>query len=229
MGIRPMDEYRGYQTKITPVTVGGHTFELLCPAVSDELLDRPSIAARFETDAYLPYWAQLWTCGLMLSDKLMEWGRPTGIAPTALEIGCGLGLVTMTMCHLGYRVWASDYDEDALEFLRHNLKRNSLPEAELIFVDWRETFPEMFFDRIVASDILYETNHLRPVARYIYNHLKPQGLAFIADANRSIADDFENVARDLGLTMQSVTPVERIDPEKQKLIQGRVFQLARGQ
>ena len=222
-----MDEFRGFQTKIMPITVGDRTFNLLCPAVSDELLSRPSIAARFECDAYLPYWAQLWTCGLMLSDKLMEWGLPPGSHPSVLEIGCGLGVVSMTMCHLGYRVWASDYDEDALEFLRHNIERNSLPKAELVFVDWREPQPEMTFDRVVASDILYETYHLAPVARYIYNHLKPQGLAFIADANRSIADDFEAIAKDNGLEMQKITPAERMDPEKPRLVKGRIFHLIR--
>ena len=221
-----MDLFCGYETRIIHVTVGNQTFELLCPSDADALLDRFGVAQRYETDAYLPYWAQLWPCGLMLADKLMEWGPPSGSPPKALEIGCGLGVVTLSLAHLGYSVWSSDYEADALEFLRNNLHRNSLPCAELVVIDWRERYQELSFDRIFASDILYETRYLRPVAEFVHNHLNPQGLAFIADSNRTIADDFETVAKHSGLSVK-IFPAERMDTEKQKLIKGRIFQLAR--
>lgn len=221
-----MNQVRGYPTKLIRARAGDREFELLCPANNEELLNDARTASRFESDEYLPYWAALWPCSDLLIREILRLGRATATAPAALDLGCGVGLVTLTLLSLGYKVVAADYDQDALEFVRLNSKRNSLSDPELIHLDWRLHYPALRFPRIFAADVLYETRSLRPVAEFIHNHLDSQGVAFIADPNRSTAEDFATVARHCGLSV-SITRTTGTDPETLKSVQGRIFCLAR--
>lgn len=60
-----------------------------------------------------PYWAELWPASLALS----RWFCQVDDLPRvdrALELGCGIGLVGITLAHLGWNVEATDFVEDAL-------------------------------------------------------------------------------------------------------------------
>ena len=212
-----MDEFRGYPVCVQTVTVGGRTYELRLPTRAEALLDDPRVLARFERDEYLPYWATLWRAALALAEVVAAWGPAPAAPPTVLELGCGLGLVSLLAAGLGYRVIASDYDEDALAFTRDNAARNGLPVPETRRIDWRERYADLRPDRIVAADVLYEARNLRPVAEFIRRHLAPGGIALIGDPNRCTADSFEQVLSAVGLAVR-VKLVER--PAA-----GRIFEL----
>ena len=220
-----MQEFHGYPVKLTPYELAGRSFELLGPANSNELIDQPAIIERFETEEYMPYWAQIWSSSLLLADAVTLWGPAGDDPPQVLEIGCGLGLVSLLLSHLGYRVLASDYDEDALAFLVENARRNHVPVPETRPLDWRCTYPDLKPDRIVAADILYETRQLRAVADFVHEHLAPGGLALIADPNRMVADDFETVARHSGFEVRTMA-MEQSNPSADTPIRGRIFQLS---
>jgi predicted nicotinamide N-methyase len=196
-----MDEFRGYRVHWEPITLSGRTFELLMPVAPDDLLDNPRVAARFEHDEYLPYWATLWPAALLLAENIAMWPfaprHPN--PPTVLELGCGLGLVGLVALQLGYRVILSDYDEDALAFARASATRNGLPEPETRSIDWRLEYDDLRPDRILAADVLYEARNLRPIAQFIRTHLAPGGVALVSDAQRSTADTFAAEARAAGL------------------------------
>ena len=83
---------------------------------------------------------------------------------TALELGCGLGLVGLVAAGLGWRVVVSDYDEDALAFALENARRAGVV-VETRVVDWRRSYPELRVGRILGADVLYEARNLEPVAR----------------------------------------------------------------
>jgi hypothetical protein len=87
-------------------------------------------------------------------------------------------------------------------------------------LDWRRAYPELRPARILAADVLYEARNLQPVAEFVREHLAPQGLALITDANRCTADPFADVARACGLTVRT-HPVERPGAR------GRTFELRR--
>jgi 2-polyprenyl-3-methyl-5-hydroxy-6-metoxy-1,4-benzoquinol methylase len=217
-------EFRGFPATLTQLTLAGRRFELLIPANGEQLVDTPDVIERFEDDEYLPYWAQIWPASLLLADAVAAWGVVHIDPPGVLEIGCGLGLVSLVLSHLGYRVLASDYDEDALAFVVENARRNGLPIPQTRVLDWRETYAELSFERIVAADVLYETRQLRPVAEFVHAHLKPSGLALVADPNRTTADDFETVARHCGLVVRT-TAVERSTATGDRPIRGRLLHL----
>jgi SAM-dependent methyltransferase len=222
------ETFRGYPVKVRRFDLAGRTFELLGPDEYERLLDDPRVLARFQHDEFMPYWAEFWPASLLLADEVASWPPvdPSISAPLLLEIGCGLGLVGLVAASRGYRVIASDYDDDALAFVVESARHNNLPTPETRFVDWREFYPDLELDRIVAAEILYEARNLRPVAEFLRNHLKPDGEAIIVDANRSTADNFESIATDCGLTA-ACRALERPGYNDPKPIRGRAFRVSR--
>lgn len=251
-----MKVLRGYPVKVWRLELAGRVIELLGPDNYETLLDDPRVRARFEADEFMPYWANLWPGAILLAEEVAHWpriaeaaappgdpapatgairaGRPAAAgatAPRVLELGCGLGLVGLVASELGYRVIVSDYEDDALTFVLQSAEHNRIPPPEVRFIDWRERFPELRLDRIVAADVLYETRHLRPIAEFIEHHLAPDGFALICDANRSVANDFETIARHCNLRVEC-TPrarpaIDRIGlPDtKGQPIEGRIFRV----
>ena len=221
-----MKEFRGYPVAVTRLAFAGRTFDLLSPANYDELLDSPEVARRFRQTEYMPYWAQLWPAGLLLAEAVAKWPPAGDDPPHVLEIGCGLGLVSLIMSHLGCRVLASDHDTDALAFVVESARQNGLRVPDTRLLDWQKDELGMTFDRIVASDVLYETRHLRPVAEFVHDHLEPDGFALVVDPNRFTADEFDTVACHCDLAVR-VSEIEAVDPTDDRSVRGRVFHLRR--
>jgi predicted nicotinamide N-methyase len=219
-------EFRRYPVTVTRLAFAGRTFELLGPANYEELLDCPEVARRFEQTEYMPYWAQLWPAGLLLAATVARWPPAGDHSLRALEIGCGLGLASLIVSHLGHRVLATDQDADALAFLAESARHNGVPVPETRLLDWQKDCLDMTFDRIVASDVLYETRHLRPVAEFVHDHLEPDGFALVVDPNRFTADEFDAIARHCDLAVR-VANVETADPAGGNPIHGRLFHLQR--
>lgn len=228
-----MKVLRGYPVKVWRLAIGGRTIELLGPDNYETLLDDPRVRERFEADEFMPYWANLWPGAILLAEEVARWPHvaPSEPAPNVLELGCGLGLVGLVASDLGYRVIVSDYEDDALTFVLRSAEHNRIAAPEVRFVDWRERYTDLRLDRIVAADVLYETRHLRPVAEFIQHHLAPGGFALICDANRSVANDFETIARHCNLhvecTPRSRPAIEGIGlPETRGMpMEGRIFRV----
>ena len=166
---------------------------------------------------------------MLLADEVARWPRvwsDLAEPPLVLELGCGLGLISLVALDRGCRVIASDWDDDALAFVRESARASNLPEPQTRFIDWTQRYDDLRFDRILAAEILYETRSLRPIAEFLFEHLKPTGEALIVDGNRQTADTFDIIARHCGLRLEC-TPVERPDPITGKPIRGRIFRVTR--
>lgn len=222
-----MEHLRGYPVFERTFDLGGRAFTLLGPANFDDLLDDPRVVERFARDEYLPYWAEFWPACLLLADEVARWPMAggAGARPTVLEFGCGLGLVGLVALSRGWRVVMSDYEDDALAFVRASAARNGLPAPETRFVDWREEYSDLRFERIIAAEVLYETRSLAPIARFIACHLLPDGEATISDFNRRPADGFPDAAQAAGLRVD-VSAVERPGLAAGQTIAGRLFRIA---
>jgi predicted nicotinamide N-methyase len=128
------------------------------PRDSETLLDEHA----FETDEFLPYWAELWPSGVALAraiaDRALRGAR-------VVELGCGLGLPSLAAARAGGRVLATDWAPAALDLLRANAERNGI-ELELARVDWRSPEPLVArapFDLVLAADVLYEQRNVAPL------------------------------------------------------------------
>jgi predicted nicotinamide N-methyase len=175
---------RRFRTSIEDATVDAHTFSILKPANSDDLIREED----FVRDERLPYWADVWPSSIVLAEKLLELD---GAARTAIELGCGVGLSTLAATTAGFDVLATDYYEDALDVTRANVFRNLGTVARTRLVDWRHLPDDLgTFDLLFASDVLYEKEYAELLPVILRRLLTPGGVALIADPGRVAAPIF---------------------------------------
>lgn len=175
---------RRFRTSVEDATVDEHTFSILKPANSDDLIREED----FVKDERLPYWADVWPSSIILAGKLLELN---GRGRSALELGCGVGLSTLAATSAGFDVLSTDYYEDALDVTRANVFRNLGTLARTRLVDWRH-LPEDLgtFDLVFASDVLYEKEYAELLPVILRGLLAPTGIALIADPGRVAAPIF---------------------------------------
>lgn len=187
---------RRFRTSIEDATVNAHTFSILKPANSDDLIREED----FVKDERLPYWADVWPSSLILAGKLLGL---KGRGKTALELGCGVGLSTLAATTAGYDVLSTDYYEDALDVTRANVFRNLGKLARTRLVDWRHLPDDLGrFDLAFASDVLYETEYAELLPVILNRVLVPSGIALIADPGRVAAPVFVEACAQHGLAIR---------------------------
>ena len=184
------------------VTAFGRKLELIAPRNAEDLLSEDD----FERDERLPYWADLWPSSYALADRLAgEDGGRGGKPLRLLELGCGLGLVTVAALTAGFEVLATDYYADALLFTRANAWRVAGEDAAVRLVDWRDLPADLgTFDRVVAADVLYEGRYTTIVADALARTLARTGTALIADPGRTALPAFLRECEARGLRVASV-------------------------
>jgi predicted nicotinamide N-methyase len=186
---------RRFRTSVEDATVDAHTFSILKPANSDDLIREED----FVKDERLPYWADVWPSSLILAGKLLEL---KGRGKTALELGCGVGLSTLAATTAGYDVLSTDYYEDALDVTRANVFRNLGKLARTRLVDWRHLPDDLGrFDLVFASDVLYEKEYAELLPVILDRVLVPSGFALIADPGRVAAPIFVEACGVNGLSI----------------------------
>ncbi|MBD3223872.1 MAG: methyltransferase domain-containing protein [Caldithrix sp.] len=155
----------------------------------DELVGRVSDAL-FAEDERLPYWAELWPSAIgfiRFADAQPSLFKDR----TVLELGCGLGLTTIAISlQRPEKLLATDYEPQALEMTRQNFVKNQLSPPELQLIDWRHPDLNTVFDRIAASDVIYEERFFQPLIDLFNTYLAPGGKIVLAEPNRSVAQKF---------------------------------------
>jgi len=175
---------RRFRTSIAEAVVDEHTYSILKPANSDDLIREED----FVRDERLPYWADVWPSSIVLAGKLLQL---EGGGRSALELGCGVGLSTLAATSAGFDVLATDYYEDALDVTRANVFRNLGRQAHTQLVDWRRIPKDLgTFDLVFASDVLYEKEYALLLPIILCRVLGDEGIALIADPGRVAAPMF---------------------------------------
>ena len=169
------------------VPLRGCDLRLLRPRDAEALLDEEA----FQQEEYLPYWAELWPSSLALARMIA--GRSLR-GESVLELGCGLGLPSITAALAGGRVLATDWSPEAVEVAATNAERNGA-DLETLVCSWTEPEPLLArapWDLVLASDVLYERRNgdaLLP----LLPRLGPE--VWLADPGRPAAAPFLEAAR----------------------------------
>jgi SAM-dependent methyltransferase len=115
-----------------------------------------------------------------------------------LEIGCGMGLPSIVVKHLGGDITASDYHPLAQSFLLENTILNSLAPIRFKTGDWNTANLSLGkFDLIIGSDVLYEHQHIDLISSFIARYSSSQVDVVIVDpgrgAHRAFAREMERL------------------------------------
>ena len=201
---------RKFVTTTVSVDIAGKPVAILKPRNSDDLISE----ADYVRDERLPYWADVWPSSVILASHL---ATDVGSGRSLLELGCGLGIVSMAALRAGFDVIATDYYEDALHFTRANAWLSLQREPATRMVDWRELPSDLgTFDVIVAADVLYEMTYAELVADALAAALAPKGTAIIADPGRIAVDRFLEACAARGLA--------RVDRNSCPFVEGAIRQ-----
>ena len=189
-----------FVTEIAAVETPLRTFSILRPRNSDDLIREED----FVKDERLPYWADIWPASTILASHLLSLGKEERIRGKGLELGCGVGLVTIAAMIAGYDMRASDYYTDALAFTRANAWRELGREPKTQMIDWRK-FPRSArgFDLILASDVLYEKEYAEILPKIFKRALAPGGMVILADPGRIGVPEFIDECKYTGLEIRS--------------------------
>jgi predicted nicotinamide N-methyase len=133
------------------IELGDRSLRITRPVDAESLLDEDA----FDHEEFLPYWAELWPSGRALAEIV---GERDVAGLRVVELGCGLGLPSLSAALGGATVLATDWSPDAVDLVRKNAEANGLT-IEVDIVGWaapEELVERAPFDLVLASDVLYE-------------------------------------------------------------------------
>jgi len=170
------------------VALGRRTLRMLRPRDGDAVLDE-LLAEDDPEEERLPFWTQLWPSGTALAEVVA--GRSLA-GRRVLELGCGLGLVSLAAALVGADVLAVDRSLEAVTFTAANAERNGarVRTAVCAFDQPEPLLAEAPWDLVLAADVLYEQRNI-PVLLWLLPRLAgPGGEVWLADPGRNGLDTF---------------------------------------
>ncbi|MGD2271633.1 MAG: methyltransferase [Desulfobacterales bacterium] len=165
-----------YQTDATDVVVAEQKFHLLVPRCIERFIDPRDPLRNF------PLWSKIWLSSLILADYLAR--QPVDPAKRFLEIGAGVGLVSIVAARRGHVFTLTEHDPHALDFARANAQLNKCYELDIRSLDWCAPDLEESFDYIVGSEVLYDQRVFPPLSKLFKNVLRPDGTVILAGETR---------------------------------------------
>ena len=176
-------------------SVDGHEIILKVPADPDDIL-----AEAVQGETKDPYWGKVWDSAPLSAACAIKTSWPADCS-TAIELGCGCGLLGIAAMFAGLEVTLSDHDQQAVELAIENARRNGFAKPRGIQLDWNFP-PESQFDLALASDVLYEEELHQPLLGAARMLLKDNGRFCVGDPGRHSAKAFVGLANDSGWNVQ---------------------------
>ncbi|NJK88726.1 MAG: hypothetical protein HC923_04585 [Myxococcales bacterium] len=150
-----VDELRSLRKLPYPSTLDqlplpcGRALQFCRPPKAEALLEE-MIRGPLDPDEKLPYWAELWPSSVGLVWAIDEGRLSVEKAESWVELGAGLGLVSVAIAQRGAMVTATDWIPDALVYAEENARLNQTTLATRV-VDWRDPPADLRPNRVIAS------------------------------------------------------------------------------
>lgn len=139
-----------------------------------------------------PYWMQHWPSALSLDAELDRLLAEFNLGPLhttrTLELGCGGGLLSLSLALRHCKVLATDYSRDALLLTKLNGYANKL-DIQTRLLDWRRCSLQPF-DLVIAADVAYDRSVFPALNNCLNQSIAASGTAILAEPFRSMGDDF---------------------------------------
>ena len=190
--------YQAYETEAAEVAINGKKFSILLPKYLDRFINPNDVLHDF------PLWAKIWKASWVLSGYLAE--LPPDVNQRFLEIGAGVGLVSIVAATFGHQITMTEYNSDALNFARANACLNNCPNLPIKKLDWNHPRLKDQFDLIVAAEVTYDEAFFLPLIRLFKSNLKPEGEIILAsEIRRSGKDLFRLFKSNFDITVAKKT------------------------
>jgi ubiquinone/menaquinone biosynthesis C-methylase UbiE len=107
---------------------------------------------------------------------------PLNKTVTAMELGCGTGLVSLFLCDKLKTITAADNSQGMLDRLQEKIKKENITNITPLLIDLAGSmaFPEKF-DLVFSSMTFHHIKDYRLLLKKIYETLKPGGVVAVAD------------------------------------------------
>ena len=126
-----------------------------------------------------------------------------------LEVGCGIGLVSLLLNNLLADITATDYHPEAEYFLKQNVTLNKGRDIPFVRTDWNEVNAQLGkFDLIIGSDLLYESVHGTHLSTFIDRHARPHCEIVLVDPGRGHHAKFSKKMVALGYSHSQDKPTD---------------------
>jgi predicted nicotinamide N-methyase len=165
-----------YETDVSEISIRGRRFRFLTPRYIEPFVDPSEVLHDF------PLWCKIWEPSLILADHLAA--MPPRPDRKFLEIGGGLGLVSIVAASFGHSIIMSEHIPHALQFARANVVENGFPDLEVMDLDWNNPPALGPFDCIVGSEVVYNERDFGPLEKLFTGLLKSMGEILICSGIR---------------------------------------------
>ena len=190
--------YQAYETDAAEIAINGKKFKILLPRHLDRFINPEDGSDDF------PLWAKIWKASWLLSGYLAD--LPPDVNKRLLEIGAGVGLVSIVAATFGHQITMTEYNPDALNFARANACLNNCPGLPIKKLDWNHPRLTEQFDLIVASEVTYNKAYFPPLIRLFKSNLKPRGeIILVSEIRESGQDLFRLFKSDFDITVAKKT------------------------
>lgn len=211
----------GFPTQVESFDVAGHAIDLVTVRDLEQHVDRERLL--HDDSVVPPYWALVWGGARVLAEHLVSHVPCAG--RRVLDVGCGLGLVSLAAASRQAVVTAIDREPVPIEFLRASAARNGAA-IEALVGDVSSALVGRAFDLVLAADLLYERAEFERLAASLAALVAPGGTLWVADPQRVETSSFYRALAQEGLGIaESATRELR---EEGSVLRVRLIALERG-
>ena len=166
------------------MTVRSRKFQFLLPRSLDRFINTENLLQHF------PLWAKIWEASWILADHMA--GTRPDPNKRILEIGGGIGLVSISAAAFGHRVTMTESDDHAIQFAKANALVNGINDLKINKLDWKSPRLNVRFDMIIASEVVYKESDFKPLENLFKTYLAPKGEILLASGMRNTPMAFFN-------------------------------------
>lgn len=204
------------------IIVRDKSFKIVKPAKLEEIFEGDPF---LEVDKF-PFWFKIWEASIVLAHYIAGIEPPKKI----LEIGAGLGVVSIVAAGFGHQVLATDLDELSLKFVELSAIENNLSQRiKICKLDWRNPELSEKFDIIAGSEVISKKSLFDPLLSLFKNFLEEKGeilLAHSAERKRLLIPFLYKAQKDFDV----LTSIRKLKSEDdvQEIILNRLIPKTKG-
>jgi predicted nicotinamide N-methyase len=179
-----------------------------CSKMTEQILEAYNIKLILPNEKSLksaanPYWGKVWHSAIAMCDYLIK-NNEILHTKTVMEMGAGLGLVSLVAANYASSVIATDISSTAVEQIKRAAQINQKSNLSAFVLDWsiNNKLPNM--DVLLLSDVNYDPSQFATLVQLIENCKKKNIKIILTTPQRLMAKPFIEKIQHLMLSNEEV-------------------------